>query len=89
LGAMTALSGAATLVAIPELFPKRIRSLGMSIAYAIGVALFGGTTQFVITWLISVTGDPMSPAIYVTFTSVIAIVGMYLLPESYDKTLED
>lgn len=89
LGAITALSGAATLVAIPELFPKRIRSLGMSIAYAIGVALFGGTTQFVITWLISVTGDPMSPAIYVTFTSVIAIVGMYLLPESYDKTLED
>lgn len=88
LGAMTALSGAASLAAIPELLPRRIRSLGMSITYAIGVALFGGTTQFVITWLISTTGSPMSPAIYVTFTSLIALVGMYFLPESYDQKLE-
>jgi MFS family permease len=88
LGAMTALSGAASLAAIPELLPRRIRSLGMSITYAIGVALFGGTTQFVITWLISSTGSPMSPAIYVTFTSLIALVGMYFLPESYDQKLE-
>lgn len=59
LGALTALSGAASLVAIPELFPRRIRAVGMSIAYAVGVALFGGTTQFVVTWLISATGNPV------------------------------
>ncbi len=38
LGALTALSGAASLVAIPELFPQRMRAIGMSIAYAVGVA---------------------------------------------------
>lgn len=65
LAALTAMSGAASLVAIPELFPRRIRAVGMSITYAIGVALFGGSTQFVITWLIEVTGNPAAPAWYV------------------------
>ncbi len=89
LGALTAISGAASLVAIPELFPRRIRASGMSIAYAIGVALFGGSTQFVVTWLIGATGNPASPALYVTLTSVIAIVGMALLPETHKRALKD
>ncbi len=88
LGALTAMSGAASLVAIPELFPRRIRAIGMSIAYAVGVALFGGTTQFVVTWLIGATGNPASPALYVTATSLIAAVGMYLLPEGSRRPLE-
>lgn len=89
LGALTAISGAASLVAIPEMFPRRIRASGMSIAYAVGVALFGGTTQFVVTWLIGATGNPASPALYVTVTSVIAIVGMALLPETGNRALKD
>jgi MFS family permease len=89
LGALTALSGAASLVAIPELFPRRIRAVGMSIAYAVGVALFGGTTQFVVTWLIGATGNPASPALYVAATSLLASVGMYLLPEGRIRSLED
>lgn len=88
LGALTAISGAASLVAIPELFPRRIRASGMSIAYAVGVALFGGTTQFVVTWLIGATANPASPALYVTATSVIAIVGMALLPETGNRALK-
>ncbi len=87
LGALTAMSGAATLVAIPELFPQRIRATGMSIAYATGVALFGGSTQFVVTWLISASGNPAAPALYVTLTSVVAVVAMYLLPEGRHKEL--
>ena len=89
LGALTAMSGAASLVAIPELFPRRIRAVGMSIAYAVGVALFGGTTQFVVTWLIGATGNPASPALYVTATSLLAAVGMYLLPEGRTRNLEN
>lgn len=89
LGALTALSGSASLVAIPELFPRRIRAIGMSIAYAVGVALFGGTTQFVVTWLIGATGNPASPALYVAATSLLAAVGMYLLPEGRNRSLEN
>lgn len=87
LGALTAMSGAATLVAIPELFPQRIRATGMSIAYATGVALFGGSTQFVVTWLIAVSGNPAAPAFYVTLTSMVAVVAMYLLPEGRHRKL--
>ncbi|MGK5079586.1 MFS transporter [Janthinobacterium sp. HLX7-2] len=87
LAALTAVSGAASLVAIPELLPRSIRATGMSLAYAVGVALFGGTTQFVITWLIDATGNAASPAWYVAFTSAITVLAMIALPEGRDKTV--
>jgi MFS family permease len=89
LAALTAISGAASLVAIPELLPRAIRATGLSIAYAVGVALFGGTTQFIVTWLIAATGDPAAPAWYVAGTSVITAIAMMALPESRNRALED
>jgi MFS family permease len=89
LAALTAVSGAASLVAIPELLPRGIRATGMSIAYAIGVSLFGGTTQLVITWLIGVSGNPAAPAWYVAGASVITALAMLAMPESRDLVLED
>jgi len=89
LAALTAVSGAASLVAIPELLPRGIRATGLSIAYAVGVALFGGTTQFIVTWLIGATGNPAAPAWYVAGTSVITAIAMMALPESRNRALED
>jgi MFS family permease len=88
LAALTAISGAASLVAIPELLPRGIRATGMSIAYAVGVSLFGGTTQLIITWLIGVTGNPAAPAWYVAGASVITALAMLAMPESRDVALE-
>ncbi len=89
LAALTALSGAASLVAIPELFPAASRSTGLSIAYAIGVSLFGGTTQLLVTWLMQVTGNKAVPAWYVIATSIIAVIAMMMLMETKDKPLQD
>ncbi len=89
LAALAALSGGAALVAIPELLPRGIRATGLSIAYAVGVAIFGGTTQFVVTWLIGATGNPAAPAWYVAGTSVITVLAMMALPESRNRALED
>ncbi|MDE2397932.1 MAG: MFS transporter [Burkholderiales bacterium] len=89
LAALTAVSGAASLVAIPELLPRGIRATGMAIAYAIGVALFGGTTQFLITWLIGATGNPVAPAWYVVGASVVTALAMLAIPESRNRALED
>ena len=88
LAALTALSGSASLVALPEMMPMAIRSTGLSLIYAIGVTLFGGTTQFVVTWLLAVTHDSLVPAYYTAATSLISIVAMALLPETrhYDVT---
>ncbi|TCZ65574.1 MFS transporter [Roseicella aquatilis] len=87
--ALTAISSTASLVVIPELLPRRIRATGLAVGYAVGVSLFGGTTQFVITWLIGATGDPTSPAWYVTLTSIITAIAMWTLPESRDRVLEE
>ncbi|ODV13151.1 MAG: MFS transporter [Rubrivivax sp. SCN 70-15] len=89
LAALTAISGAASLVAIPELLPSGIRATGMAIVYAVGVALFGGTTQFIITWLIGATGNPAAPAWYVAGASVITALAMLAVPESRDRALEN
>lgn len=89
LAALTAVSGAASLVAIPELLPRGIRATGMSIAYAVGVSVFGGTTQFVITWLIGVTGNPAAPAWYVAGASVVTALAMLAMPESRGRELEN
>jgi MFS family permease len=87
LNGLTALSGAASLVAIPELLPRSIRATGLSIAYAIGVSVFGGSTQFVITWLLGVTGDPSSPAWYVTAASLVTTVAILAVPESRGREI--
>ncbi|MBV8394418.1 MAG: MFS transporter, partial [Alphaproteobacteria bacterium] len=89
LTALTAIGSTASLVAIPELLPGSIRATGFAIAYAVGVSLFGGTTQFVITWLLGVTKDPVSPAWYVVLTSLITLGAMLAMPESRDRKLKD
>jgi predicted branched-subunit amino acid permease len=55
------------------------------VTYALGVAIFGGTTQFIVTWLLKETGNPLSPAIYVMIVSVISLIAMFMLPESRGK----
>jgi MFS family permease len=89
LAVLGALTGAANLVAIPELLPKNVRSAGLSIAYSFVVALIGGTTQLVVTWLIGVTGDPLAPAYYVIATSILGVLAMLAIPETGRKALAD
>lgn len=85
---LTALSGVASFVAIPELLPRSIRATGVAVGYAIGVSVFGGSTQFVITWLLGATGNPTSPAWYVTATSLISLAAMLAVPESRGRRLD-
>jgi len=87
LTALTAVSSTASLVAIPELLPASVRATGLGVTYAIGVSLFGGTTQFVITWLLGVTKNPVSPAWYVVITSVVTLGAMLAMPESRHRAL--
>ena len=51
----------------------------MAILYAFGVTIFGGTTQFVVAWLIDWTKNPMVPAWYQIAASLAGIAGVALL----------
>ncbi|RQH04396.1 MFS transporter [Paraburkholderia dinghuensis] len=89
LASLTAASAAAGMVAIPELMPARYRSTGIAITYGVGTAIFGGTTQFAVTWIIAVTHSALAPAYYVVATSVISLVATFLLPETRNRHIGD
>ncbi|WP_322042184.1 MFS transporter [Paraburkholderia sp. J67] len=55
-----------------EIFPVRVRSTGLSIAYSLGVTLFGGFAPTIAELLIHWTGDTLAPAYYVAFAAVVS-----------------
>ena len=82
------LSGGLMLVLLPELLPRPIRTTGFALIYTVGVVLFGGTAQFILAWLIGITGDPMSPAYYLIVANAISVVAMIFLQESKGRPLD-
>ena len=68
--------------AISESLPPAIRARTFALVYSVPVALFGGTTQLVVTWLLHVTGNPMAIAWYLTGVTLVGLVAMALMTES-------
>ncbi|MBB4513915.1 MFS transporter [Paraburkholderia fungorum] len=69
------------LLLLMEMFPASVRASGLSVIYSIGVALFGGSAQFIVTWLLAKTGNPMSLALYMVACGIVTICAMSSLPE--------
>jgi len=67
---------------LPALFPTASRYAAMGIAYNFAVAIFGGTTPFIIAALITATGDDMMPAYYLMTTSAIGAISIFFLKET-------
>jgi MFS transporter, MHS family, proline/betaine transporter len=61
---------------LSELFPTRVRGIGVSLSFAVAVTIFGGFTPFVATWLIAVTGNSLSPSFYIMLTAGISIIAL-------------
>jgi MFS family permease len=76
------ISSGAFYVAFIEVLPKRVRGSVFGTVYAVSIAVFGGSTQPVIAWLIHVTGNPMAPAWYLLVAIFLSLVAMYLMTES-------
>jgi MHS family proline/betaine transporter-like MFS transporter len=60
------LSSGAKSVMFASLFPPEIRSTGVGLSYNLSIMIFGGFTPWVLSILIVVTKDPLSPAFYIT-----------------------
>ncbi|PLX03390.1 MAG: MFS transporter [Marinilabiliales bacterium] len=72
-----------------ETFPASVRYTGLSVSYNFSLALFGGTTPLVCTWLVKVSGGNVwMPAYYLIATCVIAIITALFIPETYKKELD-
>lgn len=82
LAALSAFVFGSVYAAISESLPKAVRARVFALVYSIPVAVFGGTTQLVVTWLLEVTGWPMAIAWYLTAVSMIGLGGMLAMRES-------
>jgi hypothetical protein len=88
LSALSSINAAAIIVGIPESLPRAVRSSGLAIVYALAVSVFGGSTNYVINWLIAATGDRMAPAYYLAAFSLVGTVAAWLLPETRGRDLD-
>ena len=71
-----------------ELFPARVRSVGLSLAYNVAVMIFGGFAQFIVTWLIKSTGSSMAPAYYVMFGVALGLVASFFMRDRAHDSLD-
>lgn len=77
--ALHAMSASAGITIIPVIFPAATRTSGLSISYALGVTLFGGTSQFVFTWIIGATGDKLSWVWYIVALDIVCVLATYAI----------
>jgi MFS family permease len=82
LNGILTLSSATIIVAVTESLPKRVRSGAIALIYALAISVFGGSTQFVVAWIIHVTGNPLTPAWYMLGAVAIGLAAMIGLPET-------
>lgn len=73
--------------AVAEQFTTSVRSTGMAISYNVAVVVFGGFAQFFVTWMLHVTGSPLTPAYYLLFGAALGVVGSLMLVKTSGKAM--
>ncbi|WP_425230158.1 MFS transporter [Sphingomonas sp.] len=69
------------LVLFSEAVPARVRAGSIGLIYALSIAIFGGSAQFVDHQLIDWTGNPVAPAWYTLTALVVGLTGVAMIPE--------
>jgi MHS family proline/betaine transporter-like MFS transporter len=64
-----------------ELFPERDRLSGYSVAFNIGLGVFGGLTPMIAATLIATTGAPTAPAVYLGVAALFAVCALAMIPD--------
>ncbi len=85
LGALMGLVTPASVTLFTESLPARIRAGALGTVYAISIAVFGGSAQFIEQLLIDKTGSQIAPAFYMTAALAVGIIGIFLLEETGRK----
>ncbi|WKV76021.1 MFS transporter [Streptomyces sp. PCS3-D2] len=69
-----------------ELFPTRVRALGVALPYAIANALFGGTAEYVALWFKD-SGHETMFFWYVSGCALVSLVAYVFMPDTRDAAL--
>ena len=84
---LSALYGGAALAAFVERFPTRTRYSGLALSYNLALAVCGGTTPLVATWLVNVTGSTVAPAFYLMAAALGTTLAALAMPERAGRPL--
>ncbi|MEM4423961.1 MFS transporter [Pyrobaculum sp.] len=72
---------------LAELFPARVRYSGMSLAFNLGVGLFGGFTPTIVQLIGTLLKNPLAGLLLYTYVvaTVALLIAVAILPETKAK----
>jgi len=76
-----AIGWALSITVLSEMVPVPVRCSALALGYNTCMAIFGGTTPFVATYLIHRTGDEFAPVYYLVAATVLSLVVIARLPK--------
>ena len=79
---MTAIYSGGAPAAVTEIFPSASRLLWMSTGYSLTVALFGGFGPYIAQWLVTHTGSPLSPVLYISGCALLSLAVIARIKET-------
>ncbi len=68
--------------ALAEMFPTKVRYTALSFDYHVGVAVFGGTTPFIDTYLIFATGYKLAPVFWGIAGMIVTLIAYSIYKET-------
>ena len=71
---------------LAEIMPPEVRTAGFSLAYSLATAIFGGFTPAVCIWLIEISGNRASPALWLSSAAAISLAAALLTWRLAEKT---
>ncbi len=80
---------APSMALLATYFPVHERYSGIGFGYALGGAIFGGTTPFFLTALVKWLGSPMIPAYYTIFSGALGMLCIYLGKTIYESSIKE
>jgi MHS family proline/betaine transporter-like MFS transporter len=80
-------SGVVPIVYV-ELIPVEVRGSGVSIAYNLAAAAFGGSALYICQWLVNATGDLRSPAFLLMAAAAVSMVGALVVARTREAERE-
>lgn len=72
-----------------ELYAVRMRAMSLGIVNNVAVVIFGGFSQFFVTFLLKLTSSPMAPVFYVIFCLLIGLISVVFMPDLQRLTKTD
>jgi MHS family proline/betaine transporter-like MFS transporter len=76
IGAHLAIYLGALAAMMSELFPTQLRTTGLSLGYAVSVAVFGGFAPFINAFLIDISGSTVAPSYYVVTAALVSLAAL-------------